>query len=164
MDHLVIATRILWPNGGRINGVPLYTQKIANTFDHIQDHSRLGLENKFWENKSGRIFLRLTGLLYRFLPANLGILYFVDWTGLDWTSKTRTSKTRTGKTRASKTRTGKTRTCKTPKKMLAFTSPRFLSPRFTSPVQSSPAHGIQYAANLVVCKPTFYTFYTTDLR
>ena len=132
MEHLVIATRILWPNGGRINGVPLYTQKIANTFDHIQDHSRLGLENKFWENKSGRIFLRLTGLLYRFLPANLGILYFVDWTGLDWTSKTRTSKTRTGKTR----------TCKTPKKMLAFTSPRFLSPRFTSPVQSSPRNTV----------------------
>ena len=45
-----------------------------------------------------------------------------------------------------------------------FTSPRFTSPRFTSPVQSSPVHGIQYAANLVVCKSTFYTFYTTDLR
>ena len=29
----------------------MYTQKIANIFDHIQDHSRLGLENK-----SGRIF------------------------------------------------------------------------------------------------------------
>ena len=49
------------------------------------DHSRLGLENKFWENKSGRIFLRLTGLLYKFLPANLGILYLEDCTGLDWT-------------------------------------------------------------------------------
>ena len=24
-DHLVITTRILWPNGGRINGVPLYS-------------------------------------------------------------------------------------------------------------------------------------------
>ena len=34
----------------------MYTQKIANIFDHIQDHSRLGLENKFLENKSGRIF------------------------------------------------------------------------------------------------------------
>ena len=34
----------------------MYTQKIANTFDHIEDHSRLGLENKFLENKSGRIF------------------------------------------------------------------------------------------------------------
>ena len=77
------------------------------------DHSRLGLENKFWENKSGRIFLRLTGLLYKFLPANLGILYFADWTGLDWTCKTRTSKTQTSKTRTSKTRTSKTRTCKT---------------------------------------------------
>ena len=49
------------------------------------DHSRLGLENKFWGNKSGRIFLRLTGLLNKFLPANLGILYLEDWTGLDWT-------------------------------------------------------------------------------
>ena len=39
----------------------IYTQKIANIFDHIQepldlDRSRLGLENKFLENKSGRIF------------------------------------------------------------------------------------------------------------
>ena len=46
---------------------------MANMFDHIQDHSRLGLENKFLENKSGRIFLRLTGLLYKFLPTNLGV-------------------------------------------------------------------------------------------
>ena len=35
----------------------MYTQKIANIFDHIQDHSRLGLENKFLENKSRQIFL-----------------------------------------------------------------------------------------------------------
>ena len=41
----------------------MYTQKIANIFDHIQDHSRLGLENKFLENKSRQIFLRSTGLL-----------------------------------------------------------------------------------------------------
>ena len=34
----------------------MYTQKIANIFDHIQDHSRLGLENKFLENKSRQIF------------------------------------------------------------------------------------------------------------
>ena len=34
----------------------MYTQKIANIFDHIQDHSRLGLENKFLENKARRIF------------------------------------------------------------------------------------------------------------
>ena len=33
----------------------MYTQKIANIFDHNQDHGRLGLENKFLENKSGRI-------------------------------------------------------------------------------------------------------------
>ena len=51
----------------------MYTQKIANIFDHIQDHSRLGLDNKFLENKSRRIFLRSTGLLYKFLPTNLGV-------------------------------------------------------------------------------------------
>ena len=34
----------------------MYTQKIAHIFDHIQDHSRLGIENKFLENKSRRIF------------------------------------------------------------------------------------------------------------
>ena len=51
----------------------MYTQKIANIFDHIQDHSRLGLENKFLENKSRQIFLRSTGLLYKFLPTNLGV-------------------------------------------------------------------------------------------
>ena len=44
----------------------MYTQKIANIFDHSQDHSRLGLENKFLENKSQRILLRSTGLLYKF--------------------------------------------------------------------------------------------------
>ena len=37
------------------------------------DHSRLGLKNKFLENKSGRIFLCSTGLLYKFLPTNLGV-------------------------------------------------------------------------------------------
>ena len=52
----------------------MYTQKIANIFDHIQDHSRLGLENKLLENKSRQIFLRSTGLLYKFLPTNLGCL------------------------------------------------------------------------------------------
>ena len=51
----------------------MYTKKIANIFDHIQDHSRLGLENKFLENKSRQIFLRSTGLLYKFLPTNLGV-------------------------------------------------------------------------------------------
>ena len=34
------------------------------------DHSRLGLENKFLENKSGRIFLHAIGLLYKFLSTN----------------------------------------------------------------------------------------------
>ena len=51
----------------------MYIQKIANIFDHIQDHGRLGLVNKFLENKSRRIFLRSTGLLYKFLPTNLGV-------------------------------------------------------------------------------------------
>ena len=51
----------------------MYTQTIANIFHHIQDHSRLGLENKFLENKSRQIFLRSTGLLYKFLPTNLGV-------------------------------------------------------------------------------------------
>ena len=39
----------------------------------VLDQSRLGLENKFLENKSGRIFLRSTGLLYKFLPTNLSV-------------------------------------------------------------------------------------------
>ena len=51
----------------------MYTQKIANIFDHIQDHSRLSLENKFLENKWRQIFLRSTGLLYKFLPTYLGV-------------------------------------------------------------------------------------------
>ena len=34
------------------------------------DHRRLGLENKFLENKSGRI--RSTSLLYKILPTSLG--------------------------------------------------------------------------------------------
>ena len=46
---------------------------MGNIFDHIQDHSRLGLDNKFLENKSRRIFLRSPGLLYKFLPTNLGV-------------------------------------------------------------------------------------------
>ena len=37
------------------------------------NHSGLGLVNKFLQNKSGRIFLRLIGLLYKFLPTNLGV-------------------------------------------------------------------------------------------
>ena len=35
------------------------------------DHSRLDLENKFLESKSGRIFFRLTSLLYKILLTNL---------------------------------------------------------------------------------------------
>ena len=68
----------------------MYTQKIANTFYHIQDHSRLGLENKFLENKSGRIFLRSIGLLYKFLPTNLGVckptFYILYTSHLRWNS------------------------------------------------------------------------------
>ena len=51
----------------------MYTHKIANIFAHIQDHSRLGFENKFLENKSGQIFLRSSGLLCKFLPKKLGV-------------------------------------------------------------------------------------------
>ena len=51
----------------------MYTQKIANIFNHIQDHSRLGLENNFLENKSRRIILRSTGLLCKFFPTNLRV-------------------------------------------------------------------------------------------
>ena len=38
------------------------------------DHSRLGLENKFLENKSGRIFWvrQVYNLLYKILPTSLG--------------------------------------------------------------------------------------------
>ena len=35
------------------------------------DHSRLGLENKFLESKSGRIFFAFDRLLYKFFPTNL---------------------------------------------------------------------------------------------
>ena len=38
------------------------------------DHSRLGLENKFLENKSGRIFLLSTSLLYKILSTNPGCI------------------------------------------------------------------------------------------
>ena len=38
------------------------------------DHSRLGLENKFLENKSGRVFCfrQVYNLLYKILPTSLG--------------------------------------------------------------------------------------------
>ena len=56
----------------------MYTQKNSNDlWPHLRDimaldHSTLGLKNKFLEKKSGRIFLRLTSLLYKILPTNLG--------------------------------------------------------------------------------------------
>ena len=34
----------------------MYTQKIANIFDHIQDHSRLGLENNSWKTNHAEFF------------------------------------------------------------------------------------------------------------
>ena len=56
------------------------------------DHSRLGLENKFLENKSGRIFLRSTGLLYKFLPTNLGVFkYFKKEQNLSEICKNKTT-------------------------------------------------------------------------
>ena len=55
------------------SGPYMYTQKIANIFDHIRAilaiyHSRLCLKNKFLENKSGRIFC----VRQVYLPTNLG--------------------------------------------------------------------------------------------
>ena len=50
----------------------MYTQKIANNFNHIQHHSRLGLENNSWKTNQAEFFLRSTGLLYNSLPTNLG--------------------------------------------------------------------------------------------
>ena len=59
--------------------IALYVHpKNSNDFwSHLRDimaldHSSLGLGSKFLENKSGRIFLRLTSLLYKNVPTNLG--------------------------------------------------------------------------------------------
>ena len=62
----------------RVDSLNICTPKILQTCfitfkSQALDHSRLGLENKFLENKSGRIFLRSTGLLYKFLPTNLRV-------------------------------------------------------------------------------------------
>ena len=43
------------------------------------DHSRLGLENKFLGNKSGRIFFVFDGLLYKFLPTIKNWLTFLNF-------------------------------------------------------------------------------------
>ena len=57
------------------------------------DHSRLGLENKFLENKSGRIFLRSTSLLFRILPTSLETckptIYTFYTSHLNWNSTMR---------------------------------------------------------------------------
>ena len=57
------------------------------------DHSRLRLENKFLENKSGRIFLRSTSLLYKILPTNPGAckptFYTIYTSHLRWNSTMR---------------------------------------------------------------------------
>ena len=50
----------------------MYTQEIANVFDHIQDHSRLDLENKFLENKSGRIFFAFDRFTLQILASKSG--------------------------------------------------------------------------------------------
>ena len=34
----------------------MYTQKIENIFDHIQDHSRLGLETDSWKTNQAEFF------------------------------------------------------------------------------------------------------------
>ena len=34
----------------------MYAQKIANIFDHIQDHSRLGLEKNSWKTNHTNFF------------------------------------------------------------------------------------------------------------
>ena len=34
----------------------MYTQKIANIFNHIQDHSRLGLEKNSWKTNQAKFF------------------------------------------------------------------------------------------------------------
>ena len=51
------------------------------------DHSRLGLENKFLENKSGRNFLAFDSLLYKILPTNLGVCKPTFYTSLYITSE-----------------------------------------------------------------------------
>ena len=59
----------------------MYTQKIAVIFNitfksqSVQEpwYLKITVDNKFLENKSGRIFLRLTGLLYKSLQTNLGV-------------------------------------------------------------------------------------------
>ena len=57
------------------------------------DHSRLGLENKFLENKSGRIFLRSTSLLYKIWLTSLGaceLTYYTFYIShLGWNSTMR---------------------------------------------------------------------------
>ena len=62
------------------------------------DHSRLGLENK-----SGRIFLRSTSLLYKILPTNLGAckltFYTIQTSHLRWNSTMRHCFYHTGRPR-----------------------------------------------------------------
>ena len=59
----------------------------------VVDHSILGLENKFLENKSGRIFLRSTSVLNKILPTNLGarkLTFYTFYTShLRWNSTMR---------------------------------------------------------------------------
>ena len=61
------------------------------------EHIRLGLENKFLENKLGRIFLLSTSLLYKILPTNLGVCkptFYILYPGVSppfWKSQTSTT-------------------------------------------------------------------------
>ena len=41
-DHLVITTRILWPNGGRVNGIPMY----LNAWDKLYWAQLEGITSK----------------------------------------------------------------------------------------------------------------------
>ena len=55
--------------------IALYVQTKNSLWSHlwaimVLDHSRWGVENKFLENKSGRIFC--VRQVYKFLPINLG--------------------------------------------------------------------------------------------
>ena len=55
----------------------MYTQKIANIFDHIQDHSTLGLENKFGK-QTRQLFDRCTLqiLANKYGGVQTNLLYF----------------------------------------------------------------------------------------
>ena len=73
--------------------IALYVQPKNSIAMMALDHSRLRLENKFLENKSGRIFLRSTSLLFRILPTSLETceptIYTFYTSHLNWNSTMR---------------------------------------------------------------------------